>query len=88
MRWYISLGSHAERASTVRPEGSTTVPVSSCRFSLDLAAAGVGYLQHHLDGHHRMLVLLEDVAALLGEFIGAAWGGQRRPAARARAKRR
>src|SRR5437867_1984196 len=33
MRWSISLGSHAESASTVRPDGSTTVPVISCLVS-------------------------------------------------------
>ena len=38
MRWYISVGSQAESASTVRPEGSSTVPVTSCRFSVDLPA--------------------------------------------------
>src|SRR6266851_5426281 len=33
MRCSISLGSHAESDRTVRPEGSTTVPVISCLVS-------------------------------------------------------
>ena len=34
MLWIMSPGSQEERASTVRPEGSTTVPVTSCLDSL------------------------------------------------------
>ena len=38
IRWYISMGSQADSASTVRPEGSMTVPVRSC---LGFAAGAV-----------------------------------------------
>ena len=52
------------------------MPVRSCLFSVDLAAPGADIFDHHLNGHDRVLVLLEDGAALLGEFIGATGGAR------------
>ena len=79
-----SLGHHAlvHLAGITRREGEhgQTRRINHCAGEVlpvlaRPAGSGVRHLQHHLNRHDGMLVFLEDVAALLGQFIGAAGGG-------------
>jgi len=78
--WSIWLGSVAESARTVKPEGSTNcagdILARFVRFAARPSHREFA-LEHELDSNDCVLVLLEDGAAFVGKVIGLAQGAEK-----------